>query len=85
MFQTILIWPFLDCNIDDEGAWWYYQELDDDDEDDVEDDYVDGREMSIDADAMVQESDIEGSYGTNPNEGKKMYNHRWIFEQFYIL
>ena len=25
---------------------------------------------------MLQESDIEGSYGTNPNEGKKMYNHR---------
>ena len=24
----------------------------------------------------LQESDIEGSYGTNPNEGKKMYNHR---------
>ena len=37
---------------------------------------VDGREMSIEADAMLQESDIEGSYGTNPNEGKKMYNHR---------
>ena len=37
---------------------------------------VDGREMSIEADAILQESDIEGSYGTNPNEGKKMYNHR---------
>jgi len=25
--------------------------------------------------AIDPESDIEGSYGTNPNEGKKMYNH----------
>ena len=25
---------------------------------------------------VLKESDIEGSYGTNPNEGKKMYNHR---------
>ena len=25
---------------------------------------------------VMKESDIEGSYGTNPNEGKKMYNHR---------
>ena len=46
--------------------------------DDDDDDYCKkALLMSFEADINLQESDIEGSYGTNPNEGKKMYNHRY--------
>ena len=50
----------------------------DDDDDHDDDDYCKKvLLMSFEADINLQESDIEGSYGTNPNEGKKMYNHRY--------